>query len=45
MQDSGAGTHLVDQVAAIDPSVRKVWVDGGHRRHLVEHAARLGIDM
>ncbi|MER6434626.1 transposase, partial [Streptomyces sp900105245] len=24
---------------------RKVWVDGGYRQHLVEHAATLGIDM
>jgi transposase len=31
--------------AAAHPSVRKVWVDGGYRQHLVEHAARLGIDM
>jgi transposase len=45
VQDSVAGTHLVDQVAAAHPSVRKVWVDGGYRQHLVEHAARLGIDM
>ncbi|WUD38544.1 transposase [Streptomyces europaeiscabiei] len=33
---------LVDQVAAAHPSVRQVWVDGGYRQHLVEHAARLG---
>ncbi|WP_028814739.1 IS5/IS1182 family transposase, partial [Streptomyces flavidovirens] len=25
--------------------LRKVWVDGGYRQHLVEHAAALGIDM
>ncbi len=45
VQDSVAGTHLIDQVAAAHPSIRKVWVDGGYRQHLVEHAARLGIDM
>ncbi|MFF6904233.1 IS5 family transposase [Streptomyces hydrogenans] len=44
VQDSVAGTTLLDQVAA-DPRVRKVWVDGGYRQHLVEHAATLGIDM
>ncbi|MFF8372166.1 transposase, partial [Streptomyces lydicus] len=38
-------THLLDQVAADHPGVRKVWVDGGYRKHLVEHAAALGIDM
>ncbi len=45
VQDSVAGTRLLDQVAADHPRVRKVWVDGGYRQHLVEHAATLGIDM
>ncbi|MER6075343.1 IS5 family transposase [Streptomyces sp. NPDC001817] len=45
VQDSAVGTHLVDQVAAAHPTIRKVWVDGGYRRHLVGHAATLGIDM
>ncbi|MFD9510357.1 IS5 family transposase [Streptomyces mirabilis] len=45
VQDSVAGTRLLDQVAADHPGVRKVWVDGGYRQHLVEHAATLGIDM
>ncbi len=27
------------------PGIRKAWVDGGCRQHLVEHAATLGIDM
>ncbi len=45
VQDSVAGTSLLDQVAAEHPRIRKVWVDGGYRQHLVEHAARLGIDM
>ncbi|BDM69906.1 hypothetical protein HEK616_33930 [Streptomyces nigrescens] len=27
------------------PSVRNAWVAGGCRQYLVEHAARLGIDM
>ncbi|MFG2386731.1 transposase [Streptomyces avermitilis] len=44
VQDSVAGTSLLDQVAAEHPGIRKVWVDGGHRQHLVEHAATLGID-
>src|SRR3954469_11223978 len=42
---SVAGTHLVDQVAAAHPTIRKVRGDGGYRQHLVEHAAQLGIDM
>ena len=45
VQDSIAGTQLLDQVAAEHPRIRKVWVDGGYRQHLVEHAASLGIDM
>ncbi|MFF2922652.1 IS5 family transposase [Streptomyces celluloflavus] len=45
VQDSVAGTDLIDHVAAAHPSIRKAWVDGGYRQHLVEHAARLGIDM
>ncbi len=45
VQDSVAGTQLLDQVSAEHPAIRKVWVDGGYRRHLVEHAATLGIDV
>lgn len=45
VQDSVAGTRLIDTVAAEHPSIRKVWVDGGYRQHPVEHAAALGIDM
>jgi hypothetical protein len=45
VQDSVAGAQLLDQVAAGHPGIRKVWVDGGYRQHLVEHAATLGIDM
>jgi transposase len=45
VQDSVAGTHLLNRVASDHPAVCKVWVDGGYRQHLVEHAATLGIDM
>ncbi|MFD9339616.1 IS5 family transposase [Streptomyces sp. NPDC060028] len=45
VQDPVAGTRLLDQVAAEHPGIRKVWVDGGYRQHLVEHAATLNIDM
>ncbi len=45
VQDSVAGTQLLGQVAAAHPDLRKVWVDGGYRKHFVEHAAALGIDM
>lgn len=45
VQGSVAGTHLVNALATAHPTIRKVWVDGGYRQHLVEHAARLGIDV
>lgn len=45
VQDSDAGRTLVEHIAAEHPTVRKTWVDGGYRQHLVEHAATLGIDM
>ncbi|WP_392900951.1 IS5 family transposase [Streptomyces sp. LN699] len=45
VQDSIAGRTLIGRVAVEHPTVRKTWVDGGYRQHLVEHAAALGIDM
>ncbi|MCD9146050.1 IS5 family transposase, partial [Streptomyces albireticuli] len=45
VQDSVAGTRMLDQVAADHPTICKTWVDGGYRKHFVEHAATLGIDM
>ncbi|WP_405475110.1 IS5 family transposase [Streptomyces sp. NBC_00009] len=45
VQDSIAGQTLIERVATEHPAVRKTWVDGGYRQHLVEHAATLGIDM
>ncbi|MFJ6563163.1 IS5 family transposase [Streptomyces sp. NPDC091412] len=45
VHDSAAGQTLLDQVAAAHPTIRKVWVDGGYRKHFVEHAATLGIDL
>ncbi|WKV75988.1 IS5 family transposase [Streptomyces sp. PCS3-D2] len=36
VQDSVAGTRLLDQVAAEHPAIRKLWGDGGYRRHLAE---------
>ncbi|MEU4360029.1 transposase [Streptomyces virginiae] len=44
-QGIDAGKKIVGRVAAEYPTVRKTWVDGGYRQHLVEHAATLGIDM
>ncbi|MGF0175873.1 IS5 family transposase [Streptomyces sp. Marseille-Q5077] len=45
VQDSTAGRTLLEQAATAHPTLRKVWVDGGYRKHFVEHAAALGIDL
>ncbi|MET9973191.1 IS5 family transposase [Streptomyces sp. NPDC006356] len=45
VQDSTAGRTLLEQAATDHPTLRKVWVDGGYRKHFVEHAAALGIDL
>lgn len=45
VQDSAAGRALLGQVAADHPGLRKVWVDGGYRKHFIEHAATLGSDL
>ncbi|WP_328883518.1 IS5 family transposase [Streptomyces sp. NBC_00299] len=45
VQDSTAGRPLLEQAATEHPTLRKVWVDGGYRKHFVEHAAALGIDL
>nr|BFD96304.1 IS5-like element ISSco3 family transposase [Kitasatospora sp. Xyl93] len=45
VQDSVAGTQLLNRAAADHPTISKAWVDGGYRQYLVEHAAALGIDM
>lgn len=45
VQDSVAGTQMIDQVAADHPGVHKVRVDGGCRQHLIGYAAALGIHL
>lgn len=45
VQDSTAGRHLLDTVAAEHPSVAKVWADGGYNAGFRTHGARLGIDV
>lgn len=45
VQDSTADRTLIERIATEHPTIRKTWVDGGYRQHLVEHAATLGIDM
>ncbi|MFI1255291.1 IS5 family transposase [Streptomyces netropsis] len=45
IQDSVAGERLLNRLAADHPSMRKGWADRGYREYLVDHAARLGIDL
>lgn len=45
VQDSTAGETLLDRIAATHPTIRKDWADRGYREYLVDHAARLGIDL
>jgi len=45
VQDSTAGETLLNRIAAAYPTIRKCWADRGYREYLVDHAARLGIDL
>ncbi|MGR3939038.1 hypothetical protein LCH29_40235 [Streptomyces sp. BRA346] len=39
------GATLACRTSARASPFRKVWVDGGYRKHFVERAATLGIDL
>jgi transposase len=43
--DNAIGVALLDKVVASAPTVAKVWVDAGFKETVVEHGARLGIDV
>ncbi|MFC9483094.1 IS5 family transposase [Streptomyces griseus] len=45
IQDSVAGERLLTRLATDHPGIRKGWADRGYREYLVDHAARLGIDL
>ncbi|GIH29835.1 DDE transposase [Acrocarpospora phusangensis] len=45
VQDSIAGTTLIDRIAIGHPTISTAWADGGYRHHLVEHAATVGINL
>lgn len=45
IQDSVAGECLLNRLATDHPGIRKGWADRGYREYLVDHAARLGIDL
>ncbi|MFD7827386.1 IS5 family transposase [Kitasatospora sp. NPDC059803] len=45
VHDNAIGITLLDKVAASAPTVTKAWVDAGFKNAVVEHGARLGIDV
>lgn len=44
-QDSVASERLLNRLATDNPGIHKGWADRGYREYLVDHAARLGIDL
>lgn len=45
VHDNAIGIALLDKVTASAPAVTKAWVDVGFKEAVVEHGARLGIDV
>lgn len=45
VQDSTEGETLINRIVSTHPAIRKDWADRGYREYLVDHAARLGIDL
>jgi transposase len=45
VHDTAGGKLLLDDLAAAHPSVSKVWADGGYQNSVLNHGARLGIDV
>ncbi|MGW8955993.1 IS5 family transposase [Streptomyces sp. NPDC055709] len=45
IHDSAGGKQVLTELAAAHPSVTKVWADGGNQTSVIQHGARLGIDM
>lgn len=43
--ENAVGIKLLDKVARAAPSVTKTWVDQGFKNSVVEHGAKLGIDV
>jgi transposase len=45
VSDSVGGIHLLSRIAASSPQVGKAWTDTGYRAKVIDHGARLGIDV
>ncbi|MEU6622931.1 IS5 family transposase [Streptomyces litmocidini] len=45
VHDSTGGKQALTELAAAHPGVTKVWADGGYQTSVIQHGARLGIDV
>nr|WSW48779.1 IS5 family transposase [Streptomyces sp. NBC_01001] len=45
LSENAMGIRLLDQAQAVYPTIAKSWVDTGFKNAVVEHGARLGIDV
>jgi transposase len=45
LSDNAIGKSLLDQTKSLHPSITKTWVDTGFKNALIEHGAKLGIDV
>lgn len=45
VQDSAAGQQVLDRIAVEHPTVSMAWVDGGYNHGVVNHGARLGVQV
>lgn len=45
LSENAVGTRLLDQAKSTYPTISKTWVDTGFKNTVIEHGARLGIDV
>jgi transposase len=45
VSDNMIGMDLLDQATTVYPTLTKTWVDAGFKNKLVEHGAKLGVDV
>ncbi|SEH02368.1 Transposase [Nonomuraea solani] len=45
LSDNVIGKSLLDKTKSLHPSITKTWVDTGFKNALIEHGAKLGIDV
>jgi transposase len=45
VSDNAGGIHVLSDIATDHPRITKAWADSGYRTKVIEHGARLGIDV